>query len=384
MCNADAGSLLGGEGAYVSTAMAPPADPWVLELVESADADPSRRVGGLALALRLALDAQAARAEAIVVDAGALRTRACLSDRRLCVPVAGAPPSGARVARAPAHVLVHRATLRELGSDPGFGSGTVVELARFRPRNTLAHYFEPVLVVDDAAARDAERKLFRSLRKTEDGWTARFINRHLSLALSRLLVRTPLTPNQVSVLILGVGLAGAALAARGDYLGGVAGAALFQAQSVLDGCDGEMSRVTHRTSRAGQWLDTISDDVTNYAFFGAAGYGLFRATGNAWYLWLALFGLVSGVVSSAFTYRYLIRIGSGDLLAYPLSKPSRKPGRFAALKPLFKRDTFVFVTLLMAAADALGPMLWLFSAGAFGVLCGVLKTELGMARGAPA
>jgi phosphatidylglycerophosphate synthase len=360
--------------------MAPPVDFWVLELLESDAADPGRRVGGLSLALRLALDAQAAGAAAIAAGEDARRTRACLVDRRLELPVTGAPAPGARVVVAPAHLIVHRATLRELTSDPAFGAGSVIELSRFRARKSVPYFFEPVLVVDGASARDAEQKLFRSLRKTEDGWTSRFLNRYLSLALSRLLVRTPLAPNQLSLLILGVGLAGAGLAARGDYFGGVAGAALFQLQSVLDGCDGEMSRVTHRTSRTGQWLDTVGDDVTNYAFFGAAGVGLYRATESEAYLWVALFGLVSGLASTAFTYRYLIQIGSGDLLAYPLSVPSAQPGRLAFIKPLFKRDTFVFITFLMAIGGALGPMLCLFGAGAFGVLLGVLKTEFRLAR----
>jgi phosphatidylglycerophosphate synthase len=160
----------------------------------------------------------------------------------------------------------------------------------------------------------------------------------------------------------------------------VAGAALFQLQSVLDGCDGEISRVTHRTSFAGQWLDTIGDDVTNYAFVAGAGFGLYRATGSTLYLAIAGVGVASGLVATAFTYRYLIRIGSGDLLDYPLSRKSENPGRLASLKPLFKRDTFVFLTLLAALFGILGFMLALFAAGVLGVLVGVVSTELRLAR----
>jgi hypothetical protein len=54
------------------------------------------------------------------------------------------------------------------------------------------------------------------------------------------------------------------------------------------------------------------------------------------------------------------------------------------LAPLFKRDTFVLLTLLAAIAGALGPMLCVFSLAAVGILFSVLKTELRLAREARA
>src|SRR5690606_41223071 len=108
--------------------------------------------------------------------------------------------------------------------------------------------FGPIEVVARRSAARAERLAFRALRKPQDGWTARWLNRYLSLPLSRLLVRTPLTPNQVSVGILALGLYGAYLASRGDYASVAWGAFLFQMQSRLDGRDGEMRRIPHRGS----------------------------------------------------------------------------------------------------------------------------------------
>src|SRR5207244_4093199 len=139
-------------------------------------------------------------------------------------------------------------------------------------------------VHDLASAKSAERALLRSLRKPQDGWISTHLNRKLSLFLTRRLVSTRLTPNQVSVVILGIGLFGAWLASRGTYAAMLAGAALFQMQSVLDGCDGEMSRITFRGSLEGEWLDTVGDDLTNYAFFAASAWGLFSATGRTLYL----------------------------------------------------------------------------------------------------
>lgn len=343
---------------------------------------PTRRIAGLALPLRLALDAQAAGAGSVVVPASAPELRESLSDARLRIPVLVEPPSGAARLRAPASLLAHRATLRELAQELAPGSERSVAAMTAPP--AVAYSFAPIDVTSDEAARRAERALFRSLRKPQDGWTSRHLNRYVSLFFSRLLVRTPLRPNQVSLAILSVGMAGAIMAAQGGYWPLLIGAFLFQAQSVLDGCDGEMSRVSHRGSRLGEWLDTIGDDLTNYGFFGGAGLGLYRQTGSELYLWAGGVCVLCGLLTSGIEYRYLIRIGSGDLLKYPLSQASSSGGKLAFIAPLFKRDTFVFLTLLAAAAGALGPMLCIFSLGAIGILVSVLKTELRLAREARA
>jgi phosphatidylglycerophosphate synthase len=336
-----------------------------------------RPIGGLPLALRLSLDAQAAGASSVVVPPDS-DLKAQLRDPRLRIPVVSeAHPADARLL-APANLLAHRATLRELGE--GAAPGSELSLVDVLEPPSVAYAFAPIEVSSDADARRAESALFRSLRKPQDGWTSRHLNRYISLAISRWLVRTPLRPNQVSVGILGIGVLGALSAAQGSYGSLVLGAALFQAQSVLDGCDGEMSRVSHRGSRLGEWLDTIGDDLTNYGFFGGSGLGLYRATGNALYLAAGIVCVVCGVIASGLEYRYLIKIGSGDLLKYPLSQASGGGGKWAVLAPLFKRDTFVLLTLIAAVAGALGPMLCVFSLAALGILFSVLKTELRLAR----
>jgi phosphatidylglycerophosphate synthase len=252
--------------------------------------------------------------------------------------------------------------------------------------------FSPIAVTQTTGFAAAERALLRALRKPQDGWTSTRLNRPLSLAITRRLVGTSLRPNQVSVAILGVGLLGAYLASRGTYASLVAGATLFHAQSVLDGCDGEMSRLTFRGSHTGEWLDTVGDDLTNYGFFGGAAWGLYATTGQAMYLAVGALTVLCGVVGSGLEYRYLIKIGSGDLLKYPLGigkapgpemAPESKSSvakMFDAVAPLFKRDTFVFLTFLGALAGAVGPLLAVFALGAVGVLIAVLKAELRMAR----
>jgi phosphatidylglycerophosphate synthase len=339
--------------------------------------DPRRRLGGLSLALRLALDAQRAGASAVVLDAASGLTRDDLDDRRLVLDVLDGAPAEARRIAVAASMVVHRAALSDLAGTDG---DAVIRPGGKPPAGT--HFgFAAVDVVDASTARDAERALFRSLRKVQDGWTARWLNRYVSLTLSRHLVKTPFSPNQISVGILAIGLYGAYLAAQGDYWSMLAGAFLFQAQSILDGCDGEMSRVSFRGSLLGEWLDTIGDDLTNYAFFAGTAIGLHARTGSNLYLVAGAITVGSGVTASLIEYRYLAKIGSGDLLKYPTSQTaSASTGFLAAIAPLFKRDTFVFLTFVAAALNLLGPMLVVFAAAAVGILANVLGAEAKMAR----
>ncbi len=357
---------------------------WVLVFGPPAG-DPTRRVGGLPLALRLGLDAQRAGAEALVVPADLdPRIASALDDPRLKLPIAASVPDQALRVRVPSSYLVHRdlfkAVVERHGTDV---SRNDVDLSQEFVPLSVPYAFDPIDVRNLAAAARAERLLFRSLRKPQDGWTSRWLNRPVSLFLSRWLVKTPLQPNQLSLVILAIGLIGAALAARGGYWPALLGALLFHAQSVLDGCDGEISRVSYRGSLLGEWLDSVGDDLTNYAFFAGAAWGLFTSTGSGFYLAFGAIGVGAGVVASGLEYRYLASIGSGDLLRYPLTAPGAAGddgGWFEKIRPLFKRDTFVLLTLIAALLGLLGVMLFLFAAGAVGVLASVIAAELRMAR----
>lgn len=365
------------------------------------------RVAGLSTPLRLALCAQAAGASAIhlspalVASAEVEAIERALVDARLRIPVTrDAVPASASRLVAPANLVAHRGLASALSAATiavrgGAGDASMAyfpsSVSREAIAVTMEHAppfgFAPLLVTDRATAARATSSLLHSLRKPADGWTSTHLNRYLSLAVTRALVHTPIAPNALSVGILFIGLASGVVALRGDHASLAIGAALLQAQSVLDGCDGELSRLTHRGSRLGEWLDTIGDDLSNYGFFAGASVGLFRATHASLYLAVGAVIVGAGVVASGLEYRYLAKIGSGDLLAYPLGlgdsggAPTSAMGKLAAaIRPLFKRDTFVFLTMIAAIVGVLRPMLVVFAAGAVGVLSAVVKAELRMAR----
>ena len=65
---------------------------------------------------------------------------------------------------------------------------------------------------------------------------------------------------------------------RGNYVSIVIGAAIFQAFSILDGCDGEIARAKNLESKFGERLDYFCDFVASLLYVLALGLGLHRSS----------------------------------------------------------------------------------------------------------
>ena len=167
----------------------------------------------------------------------------------------------------------------------------------------------PEFVVEprgDAGRREATRLLLRSLDKPADGFVSRHLHRPISRLVTGRLLSWPVTPNAMTVIAALFGLAGVFVAVRGGYWNLVLGAVLFELQNVLDGCDGEIARLKHLRSRAGEWLDQVADDVLNIAFLVAVGVGLSNGVVEHWAARLAWIALVAQVVHVIGLYAGLI------------------------------------------------------------------------------
>jgi CDP-L-myo-inositol myo-inositolphosphotransferase len=130
-------------------------------------------------------------------------------------------------------------------------AGAVTRLARARPLRAVelpaGCWWRDVDTPQDARA--ARMALRRSLGKDTDGPVSRFVNRPLSTRLSMVLAPLQPAPDLVSLVALGLGLAGAALLAAGR---GLAGALLVHVSSVADGVDGEVARLQLRGGPRGR------------------------------------------------------------------------------------------------------------------------------------
>jgi phosphatidylglycerophosphate synthase len=240
--------------------------------------------------------------------------------------------------------------------------------------------FPPIAIGTEADARRALGALLRAARRPSDGWTARFVNRPLSLALTRLLVPTGVRPDHVTFVGLLIGIAAGLVAARGSSEAFVVGAALLQLQSVLDGCDGELARLTHRDSRLGALLDSLGDDLSNYVFFAGLAIGLHRVTGGVAPLVLGAIVIGCGGLATATEVRWLAHAGGRGAFSYPIV--DRIEGHAAgasrlgtALQPILERDTFVLLTFLATALGLVRPLLVAAAIGSIAALIAVARSQ---------
>jgi FKBP-type peptidyl-prolyl cis-trans isomerase FkpA len=148
---------------------------------------------------------------------------------------------------------------------------------------------------EDLAA--AELALRRAMFKPTDGVLARF-NRRMSLPLSVLLVRTPITANQISLGIVALGFGAAWLFSRGTYTACLLGAAMSLAASILDGCDGEVARLKYQESAFGCWLETVGDYTYYFAIFIGITVGAVRSTGRPIFYDLGAAAIAGAIVTA--------------------------------------------------------------------------------------
>ena len=150
-------------------------------------------------------------------------------------------------------------------------SGAVRVLAaegRAKAADINGHFW--IDVDDPAAVRRAEKALLSNLAdKPSDGPVSRYLNRPLSVRISRRLVNYPITPNQISLFSFLCCLLAAGLFAVDGYAALLLGGILAQFASIVDGCDGEIARLKFQMSRYGGWLDAVLDRYADaFLLFG--------------------------------------------------------------------------------------------------------------------
>jgi len=144
----------------------------------------------------------------------------------------------------------------------------------------------------------AEAWLLQSLIKDTEGFMSRHVERRISLAITRRLVATSITPNAMTLVSLAVGLLGAPFFLSRDPLLQVAGGLLFLTHSILDGCDGELARLKFLESPGGARLDFWGDNLVHVAVFACMAVGWSMATDAAWPLLLGALA-VTGTAAAA-------------------------------------------------------------------------------------
>ena len=296
-------------------------------------------MAGLTLLRRLALAAASASYTRVLV-ADAAGDRAMLAGTAAGTLASAPAPSSAwyRVVVVPANVVPQKRWLRGLqdlplerdtlyaeptlgvgvvetqrldavvGAARGDGGADVLERLRkvFESRALAPDPTGAMAVRNGSDRRAAERWLYRSLIKQNEGFMSRHFERKLSMAVTRRLVDTGATPNMMTVVSVAIGLAGAACFLSAAPAWQLTGALLFLAHSILDGCDGELARLKFLESRHGAVLDFWGDNIVHFAVFSCIAIGWALHTHSAFPLVVGGVAVASAAGTAAFMFKRFV------------------------------------------------------------------------------
>jgi phosphatidylglycerophosphate synthase len=145
---------------------------------------------------------------------------------------------------------------------------------------------------------DEDRARLDNAVKGADGFFTTFFVSTYSRFIARWAARRGLTPNQVTLISIFLGLLAAGSFATGTRVGAVAGGVLIYFAFVFDCVDGQVARYARKFGVLGAWLDATFDRFKEYAVFvglavGATVSGEFGDGEGVWTLALVALALQS-------------------------------------------------------------------------------------------
>ncbi len=212
------------------------------------------------------------------------------------------------------------AALADGADDRALAATALADGADAIPHGAIARH--PATTPDQRRA--AARLLYRIIHKPQDNAITRYLYRPLSFPLTRLLVHTAITPNQISYCTAVLIAIGCWLTARGPVDSAILGTAIVLAASYVDCCDGEVARLKLQTSRFGAWLDTVVDELSQVAYMIALGlhcahsFGVFGDLGphDRWLYAIAIGAVTYTIAIYCVYWNIVVLIGSANSQDY--------------------------------------------------------------------
>ena len=192
-------------------------------------------------------------------------------------------------------------------------------------------------------------------RNSGEHWAGRLYIRRASPYLTRQLIRTRLTPNAVTWLMIGVGVLAAGLIAIPGVWTALGAVLLIQLQILLDCSDGELARWRRQFSPVGIYLDRFGHYLTETLFPIALGIRCDEVT----------LGLIAAVLAlavrteSALVAVARLETGQGKAedtaaVAAPGVSLLARARRWVGFFPFFRAFVAMEFTLLVLVASVIG------------------------------
>ena len=187
------------------------------------------------------------------------------------------------------------------------GMNVLVKNAKLRTFDIKGNFWSDCDTYADI--KFAEKKLLQNLSKPADGFVSKKFNRKVSAFITSFLIKTPITPNMISVFIPAFAILTFFILSRGTQMSFILGGILIQFLSIIDGCDGEISRLKFQKSVFGAWLDPILDRYVDMFLIAGMAYGYWNATGNDLILLMAVMVIFADVLQDYMSAKFFMITG---------------------------------------------------------------------------
>lgn len=190
---------------------------------------------------------------------------------------------------------------------------------------------------------EAEKKIDQSPGSYSDSPIIdRFIIRKISGFISGFLSRTSVTPNQVTIVSLIIGIAAAVFFSHGAHTYTIIAGVLYFLSTVFDQCDGEVARLKQMETEFGWKFDIIVDAIVNAVIVIGITIAVYMKMGSVLVIMAGFFAMTGITISL--------------LLATYFSRNSKKnTGTKEMLDKLNNKDFFYIIMLLSVIFN---QMIW--------------------------
>lgn len=193
----------------------------------------------------------------------------------------------------------------------------------------------------------AEQGLFNRLVKPkEEGPISKYINRRFSHVITKTLIKTPLSPNQVTLISLSLSFLSAVMLTNVNSLFVAMGGMLAQMASIIDGVDGEIARIKFLNSGFGGWFDTILDRYGDVAIITGAVIGIYTKDQSFLVTMIGVLALSGSILTSYSAHTFRTAFGK-----------SFKSGKQKSFSVPSGRDVRLFLIFIGGVTNLMLPVL---------------------------
>ena len=207
-------------------------------------------------------------------------------------------------------------------------------------------------ITSQEALQESKDKLYGLLSLSSDGPFSLYVSRKLSRLVSGVLVRLPITPNQITLLSFFIGIVACWFFLQGGYRYSMLGAVVLYTSIILDCSDGEVARLKFMSSRYGGLLDSLCDSTVFSGVLFCAALAIHRDSHMPNIIAVgAVAAVVMFICSNLYFYLHYVKEDSEN-------DPANSIMRYFA-----NEDSFYLSLLGFTLLDKLPWYLWAVAAG---------------------